>query len=37
MKTWLTLWFAKILAVFEINNIATALLPVPRQDFKRNE
>jgi hypothetical protein len=34
MKTWLTLWFAKILAVFEINNIATALLPVPRQDFK---
>jgi hypothetical protein len=30
----LILWFANILVGFEINNIAAALLPVPRQDFK---
>jgi hypothetical protein len=29
------LWFAKILVGFEINNIAAALLPAPRQDSKR--
>jgi hypothetical protein len=28
-------WFAKILVGFEINNMAAALLPIPRQDSKR--
>jgi hypothetical protein len=29
----LFLWFAKILVGFEINNIAAAILPVPRTRF----